>query len=30
MFEVQKTDEFDKWLSGLSDQKAMAKIVSRI
>jgi putative addiction module killer protein len=30
MFEVQKTDEFDKWLSGLADQKAQAKIVSRI
>ncbi len=30
MFEVQKTDEFDKWLSCLADQKAQAKIVSRI
>jgi putative addiction module killer protein len=30
MFEVQKTDEFDNWLSGLTDQKAKAKIVSRI
>jgi putative addiction module killer protein len=30
MFEVQKTDEFDKWLSGLADQKALAKIASRI
>jgi putative addiction module killer protein len=30
MFEVQKTDEFDKWLSGLADQKALAKITSRI
>ena len=30
MFEVQKTDEFDEWLSGLADQKAQAKIVSRI
>jgi putative addiction module killer protein len=30
MFEVQKTDEFDNWLSGLADQKAKAKIVSRI
>jgi putative addiction module killer protein len=30
MFEVQKTDEFDKWLSGLADQKALAKIISRI
>jgi putative addiction module killer protein len=30
MFEVQKTEEFDIWLSGLVDQKALAKIVSRI
>jgi putative component of toxin-antitoxin plasmid stabilization module len=30
MFEVQKTDEFDGWLSGLADQKAQAKIASRI
>ena len=30
MFEVQKTDEFDGWLSGLADQRALAKIVSRI
>jgi putative addiction module killer protein len=30
MYEVQKTYEFDKWLSGLLDQKAQAKIVSRI
>lgn len=30
MFEVQKTDEFDEWLSGLADDKAQAKIVSRI
>jgi putative addiction module killer protein len=30
MFGVQKTDEFDEWLSGLSDHKAQAKIVSRI
>ena len=30
MFEVQKTDEFDEWLSGLADQRAKAKIVSRI
>jgi putative addiction module killer protein len=30
MFEVQKTEEFDKWLSSLADQKALAKIVSRI
>jgi putative addiction module killer protein len=25
-----KTDEFDSWLSGLADQRAVAKIVSRI
>jgi putative addiction module killer protein len=30
MIEVQKTEEFDKWLSGLADQRAQAKIVSRI
>ena len=30
MFEVQKTDEFDGWLSGLADQKAQAKVASRI
>jgi putative addiction module killer protein len=30
MYEVQKTDEFDSWLSGLSDQRALAKIASRI
>jgi putative addiction module killer protein len=30
MFEVQKTEEFDIWLSGLVDQKAQAKIASRI
>jgi putative addiction module killer protein len=30
MFEVQKTEEFDEWLAGLADQKAKAKIVSRI
>jgi putative addiction module killer protein len=30
MFEVQKTDEFDEWLSGLADQRAQAKIASRI
>jgi putative addiction module killer protein len=30
MFEVQKTEEFDKWLSSLADQKALAKIASRI
>ena len=30
MFEVQKTDEFDEWLSGLKDQKAKATIASRV
>jgi putative addiction module killer protein len=30
VFEVRKTDEFDNWLSALADQKAVAKIVSRI
>jgi len=30
IIEVQKTDEFDEWLSGLADQKAQAKIASRV
>jgi len=30
MLEVEKTDEFDEWLSSLADQKAQAKIVSRV
>jgi putative addiction module killer protein len=30
VYEVQKTDEFDKWLLALADQRAIAKIVSRI
>jgi putative addiction module killer protein len=30
VFEVRKTDEFDKWLSALADQRAVAKIASRI
>jgi putative addiction module killer protein len=30
MFEVLKTDEFDRWLAGLQDQRAMARIASRI
>jgi putative addiction module killer protein len=30
MPEVQKTEEFDKWLSSLADQKAQAKIASRV
>ena len=27
MFEVQKTEEFDGWLSGLADQKAKRKLL---
>ena len=30
MYEVQKTDEFEGWISALTDQRAIAKIVSRI
>jgi len=30
MYEVLKTEEFDEWLSSLADQRAQAKIVSRI
>jgi putative addiction module killer protein len=30
MYEVQKTDVFDSWLAALADQKAVAKIASRI
>ncbi len=30
MFEIQKTDEFHRWLSGIADQRAKAKIASRI
>jgi putative addiction module killer protein len=30
VFEVLKTDEFDEWLAGLQDQRAVAKIASRI
>jgi putative addiction module killer protein len=30
MFQIQKTDEFDRWLSGLADQSAQARIASRI
>ena len=30
MLEVQKTEEFDKWLSSLADQRALAKIAFRI
>ena len=30
MMEVQKTDEFDAWLSAITDHKAVAKIITRI
>jgi putative addiction module killer protein len=30
VYEVQKADDFDSWLSALTDQKAVAKVVSRI
>jgi putative addiction module killer protein len=30
VFVIQKTDEFDGWLVALQDQRAIAKIVSRI
>jgi putative addiction module killer protein len=30
MTEIRKTDEFDRWLSALRDQRAVAKIASRI
>jgi putative addiction module killer protein len=30
MIEIIKTDEFDDWLSALADQRAVAKIASRI
>ena len=30
MFEVLKTDEFDRWLSDLADERARTKIASRI
>jgi len=30
MYEVLKTEEFGAWLSSLADQRAQAKIVSRI
>jgi putative addiction module killer protein len=30
VFEVRKTDVFDNWLSALADQRAVAKIASRI
>lgn len=30
MIEVRKTDEFDRWLRALRDQRAIAKIANRI
>ena len=30
MLEVRKTDEFDRWLSDLADERAKTKIASRI
>jgi putative addiction module killer protein len=30
VYEVQKTEVFDSWLAALADQKAIAKIASRI
>jgi putative addiction module killer protein len=30
VYQVQKTEVFDSWLATLADQKAVAKIVSRI
>jgi putative addiction module killer protein len=30
MYSVEKTDEFDKWLSKLKDKRAKAKILFRI
>lgn len=30
MYEVRKTAEFDEWLKALTDQRAVAKVVSRI
>lgn len=30
MIEIRKTDEFDRWLLALRDQRAVAKIASRI
>jgi len=30
MYEVRKTDDFDKWLGALDDQRAVAKIASRM
>jgi putative addiction module killer protein len=30
VFDIQKTEEFDKWLSSLADQKVLAKIASRV
>ena len=30
MFEVRTTDEFDRWLSNLADEKARTRIASRV
>jgi putative addiction module killer protein len=30
MYEVRKTAEFDEWLKALTEQRAVAKVVSRI
>jgi putative addiction module killer protein len=30
VYQVQKTEDFDTWLAALADQKAVAKIASRI
>jgi putative addiction module killer protein len=30
MFEVLTTDEFDRWLSDLADERARTKIASRV
>ena len=30
MYEVQKTEEFENWLKGLRDERAVARIASRI
>lgn len=30
MFEIEKTDEFDRWLSHMKDRRAVARIASRI
>jgi putative component of toxin-antitoxin plasmid stabilization module len=30
MFEIRKTDAFDKWLTGLADKKTRERILARI